>query len=213
MRSSIAQDYLAWYYDTAVWTRTTFLGVQCLKSVSDMWNYQEILFSLKPSLVVEFGTNVGGSALYFAETLQQVSAGAPVLTVDVDHARVVDRVRNHPHIELLECDSTSPIVADRIFQLRRERPGKAFFIADSDHTKAHVLGELMQLRKVTLPGDYVVIEDGIVNGNPVLPGWGEGPLEALQEYFAEYPDDYVRDTGREELFGFTFAPKGFLVRQ
>jgi cephalosporin hydroxylase len=110
-------------------------------------------------------------------------------------------------------NSTSPIVADRIFQLRRERPGKAFFIADSDHTKAHVLGELMQLRKVTLPGDYVVIEDGIVNGNPVLPGWGEGPLEALQEYFAKYPNDYVRDTGSEELFGFTFAPKGFLVRQ
>ena len=205
--------YLSWYYDSGVWQKTTFLGVPCLKSVCDLWNYQEILFNLKPALLIEFGTYFGGSALYFAETLQQISAGSPVLTVDIDHAKVATSVRNHPHIELLEGDSTSTAVAKRILQLREQYPGKAFFIADSDHTKAHVLGELMQLRSLTRPGDYVVIEDGIVNGNPVLPGWGEGPYEALAEYFSKYPDDYLQDKEREQVFGFTFAPGGFLVRR
>jgi cephalosporin hydroxylase len=207
------QAYLSWYYDTGIWRKTTFLGVPCLKSVCDMWNYQEILFALKPAFIIEFGTYFGGSALYFAEMLQRISAGAPVLTVDIDHAKVFDSVRNHPDIEMLEVDSTSAAVAKRVLQLREQYPGKAFFIADSDHTKAHVLGELMQLRALTLPGDYVVIEDGVINGNPVLPGWGEGPLEALDEYLSKYPDDYSQDLEREQAFGFTFAPKGFLIRR
>ncbi len=202
-----------WYYDTGVWKTTKFLGVPCLKSACDMWNYQQILFDLKPSLLFEFGTYFGGSALYFAEMLQRISAGAPVLTVDIDHAKVADSVRHHPHIELLECDSTGALAAKRILELREQYPGPAFFIADSDHTKTHVLGELIQLRSLTRPGDYVVIEDGVINGNPVLPGWGEGPAEALDEYFARYPNDYIRDIEREQLFGFTFAPKGFLIRR
>ena len=191
-----------------MWRRTTFLGVPCLKSVSDMWNYQEILTELQPSLIVEFGTYMGGSALYFAEIARRV-----VLTVDIDHNHVHHSVRNHPLIKLLQQDTTSPAVAERIVQLRAEHPGRAFFIADSDHHKQHVLSELLQLRSVTKYGDYVVVEDGIVNGHPVLPGWGPGPYEALQEYQTRYPGDYQTDKEREQKFGFTFAPKGFLIRR
>ena len=61
-----AEAYHKWYYDTEVWEEVRFLGVTTNKSVSDMWNYQEILSELGPSLVVEFGTRFGGSALYFS---------------------------------------------------------------------------------------------------------------------------------------------------
>ena len=82
----------------------------------------------------------------------------------------------------------------------------------SDHSMKHVFLELVQLRSLTRPGDYVVVEDGNINGHPVVPDWGPGPYEALEEYFSRYPDDYRRDTEREEKFGFTFAPNGFLIR-
>jgi cephalosporin hydroxylase len=66
---------------------------------------------------------------------------------------------------------------------------------------------------LTLEGDYVVVEDGNLNGHPVLPGWGPGPYEALSAYFEEFPDDYTRDTRRECKFGFTFATSGFLIQR
>ena len=178
-----------------------------------MWNYQEILFELKPSLVLEFGTHHGGSTLYFAELLKLISPDFRVLTVDIDQSIVDSRVRRHDHIELLESSTTSSLVARRFVELRRLYPGKAFCILDSDHRKDYVLAELTVLRPLTASGDYVVVEDGNINGHPVLPDWGAGPYEALKEYRDRYPGDYLLDTAREEKFGFTFAPAGFLIRR
>jgi len=63
------------------------------------------------------------------------------------------------------------------------------------------------------PGDYLVVEDSNINGHPVLPGWGEEPYEAVQEFLAQHSADYQADRVREEKFGFTFAPAGFLIRK
>jgi len=57
------EEYHKWYYDNEVWEDVRFLGVVTNKSVSDMWNYQEILTELQPGLIVEFGTRFGGLAL------------------------------------------------------------------------------------------------------------------------------------------------------
>lgn len=205
--------YHEWYYDTEVWKKVTFLGVPCYKSVGDLWSYQEILTELRPQLVIEFGTLMGGSTLYFAEILNLVSPGGRVLSVDIKHTAVFDCVRRHPAIELLEADTLSSAVFARITELREQHPGPAFWIIDDDHRKEHVLAELKQMRDFTLPGDYVVVEDGNVNGHPILPGWGPGPYEAISAYFEEFPDDYRQDAKREQKFGFTFAPSGFLIRR
>jgi cephalosporin hydroxylase len=77
------------------------------------------------------------------------------------------------------------------------KPGPAFFIADSDHTKVHVLAELEQLRTVTEAGDYVVIEDGRVNV----------PYEALEQYTADHPNEYQRDESRERKFDQTLTAR------
>jgi cephalosporin hydroxylase len=209
---SAADKYHVWYYTEEIWKQTTFLGVLSAKSVCDMWNYQEILAELKPSLVLEFGTNAGGSTLYFAELLGLISPRYRVLTVDIDHSQLADRVRQHRGIELLQADTTSSVVTERFQELRREYPGRAFCILDSDHRKEHVLSELIHIRSVTTAGDYVVVEDGNINGHPVLPEWGPGPYEALQEYYVRFPDDYRVDRSRETKFGFTFAVNGFLIR-
>lgn len=205
-------EYHKWYYNNEVWESVCFLGVTTNKSVSDLWNYQEILAQLRPSLVVEFGTRFGGSALYFSVIGRAINPALRVLTVDVTHAEVAPIVHNDSAIRLLASSSTDAVVGEAIREMREHHPGSVFFILDSDHRKAHVLAELALLRTVIAPGDYVVVEDGNINGNPVLPGWGEGPSEALKEYFLRYPEDYTRDTERERKFGFTFAPSGFLVK-
>jgi len=205
-------EYHKWYYDTLVWEDVRFLGVPCYKSVSDMWNYQEILSELRPSLVVEFGTLFGGSALFFSIIGRSVNPDLRVLSVDISHENLVPEARADEAIHFLNISSTDPIVVENIVEMRAQAPGKTFFILDSDHRKAHVLAELELLREVVEPGDYVVVEDGNVNGNPVCPGWGEGPKEAVDTYFERYPDDYKFDKERETKFGFTFAPSGFLIR-
>lgn len=211
--SMVLKQYHKWYYNNYVWGSTTFMGASCKKSVSDMWNYQEILYELKPSLIVEFGTSEGGSALYFSSILKHINETSKVLTVDIDHSNLPESVKSCNHIELLTCSSSDHIVKTRISELREEYPGKAFFILDSDHSMTHVLSEMELLRSIVVSGDYVIVEDSNINGHPVRPNWGDGPYEAITEYFKRYPDDYVHDDYREAKFGFTFAPKGFLIRK
>jgi cephalosporin hydroxylase len=210
---SAGTRYHLWYYRNLVWDTTTWVGVKTLKSPADMWNYQEILYALKPSLVVEFGTRFGGSALFFAAVMRQIGNRFKLISVDIDGKTVSEQTRRDPDIEMLTMSSLDPRVGQRIAALRREYPGPAFAILDSDHLKAHVLAEMTTLRPLLVSGDYLIVEDSNVNGHPVLASHGPGPFEALQEYFQQYPEDYRRDTEREAKFGFTFAPRGFLVRR
>lgn len=205
--------YHLWYYNNLVWQTIRWGGVHTFKSPCDMWNYQEIIFDLKPSLVIEFGTYYGGATLFFAQMLRSLGQKSKVFSVDVRHEIVDEVVKQDPAIELMLSSSAAPAVAERIIELRAEYPGPVFVILDSDHTKQHVLNEMLLLRPLLQPGDYLVVEDSNINGHPVLPGWGEGPYEALTEYLTQYPDDYDRDQGRADKFGFTFAPNGFLVRR
>jgi cephalosporin hydroxylase len=206
------EEYHKWYYNTFVWKKTTWLGIDCWKSVSDMWNYQEILFDLKPSLVIEFGTNRGGSALFFASIMRQIGGPFKVLSVDINHKRVDPVAWRDPDILFVESSSTAPAIAEHIRRLKGELPGKIFAILDSDHSMNHVLGEMKLLRPLLSGGDYLLVEDSTMNGHPVLPGSGPGPYEAIEAYEQEFPDDYTHDAQRENKFGWTFAPYGFLIR-
>lgn len=205
-------DYHRWYYENAVYTRTHFMGVPVLKFVGDLWNYQELIHELQPSLIVEAGTEAGGGALFFAAMVKAARLDCHVLTVDIDQSQAALSVRDHARIELLTARSTDPIVAERVKQIREVLRGPMLVSLDSDHGKENVLAELLFFRLLTRPGDYVVVEDGNINGHPVLPSFGPGPAEALQEYMERFPDDYERDIEREEKFGVTFAPTGWLKR-
>jgi cephalosporin hydroxylase len=211
--ASAAEKYHIWYYTTKVWERTSWVGVTTYKSPADMWNYQEILFALKPSLVIEFGTAFGGSALFFASVMRQIGNRFKVLSVDINFERVDEKARRDADIELLTMSSTDDEVARRIASLREDYRGSVFCILDSDHSENHVLAEMKMLRPLLCSGDYLVVEDSNINGHPVNPLWGNGPFEAIAQYFRLHPNDYLHDSQREAKFGFTFAPNGFLIRR
>lgn len=209
---SDADLYHNWYYNTLVFLRTTWMGVKCEKWVADMWNYQEILFELKPSLVIEFGTLHGGSALFFASMMRQIGAPFKVLSVDISHEPLDPAAQRDPDIVFVESSSTIPAVAEHIQRLKGDFPGSIFAILDSDHSMDHVLAEMKLLRPLLCAGDYLVVEDSDINGHPLMPGWGPGPYEAIEAYEREFPDDYAHDVARENKFGWTSAPNGFLIR-
>ncbi|MUL63423.1 rhamnosyl O-methyltransferase [Mycobacterium sp. CBMA 234] len=206
------EEYHKWYYNTFVWQKTRWMGVTTWKSVSDMWNYQEILFDLKPSLVIEFGTNQGGSALFFSTIMKRIGHPFKVLSVDISHKNLDSSARLDPDILFVESSSIAPAIVEQIQRLKEEFPGKIFAILDSNHSMEHVLAEMNLLRPLLSSGDYLLVEDSTVNGHPVLPGWGPGPYEAIEAYEQKFPDDYTHDVAQENKFGFTFAPNGFLIR-
>jgi cephalosporin hydroxylase len=205
--------YHSWYYNTRVWEQTTWMGIITHKFPMDMWNYQEILVSLQPSLLIEFGTCHGGSALFFSSVLQQIGRPYVVISVDINASGISEKAKADPNIRLLTMSSASPEARESIKILRENYAGPAFAILDSDHSKQHVLAEMKNLRDILVAGDYVVVEDSNVNGHPVLKSFGPGPYEAVEEYFRLFPHDYEHDFEREGKFGVSAAPNGFLRRR
>jgi cephalosporin hydroxylase len=210
MREMPGNDYFRWFYDQGVWKRMHYRGVRILKVPSDLWNYQEIFVEHKIHWVLETGTRHGGSALFFADLLQLNGAAGRVITIDVDPE--ANMVRAHPKISFLIGDSGSPAMADQVRAMLPPNRGALFMILDSDHSKAHVLRELKALVPLLRKGDYLVVEDTCVNGHPVRPEFGPGPYEALEEYLAAQPGNFVADNPRAAKFGFTAAPGGYLVK-
>jgi len=195
-----------------VWDRLSFEGVPIKKSVQDLWLYQELIWDLKPSVIVEFGTKYGGSALWFARLLDSIGLGR-VITVDPRASRVHERVLTHPRVDVRDGLSTDAGIIAELTQLRANDPEPWFLILDSDHSRDNVFAELVAITPFLRTGDRVIVEDGNINGHPVLPAWGPGPYEAIQEFHHEYPGAYRTDSATEQKFGWTYAPSGFLIRE
>jgi cephalosporin hydroxylase len=68
-------DFHRLYYDSQVWGRTIWMGVPCLKTPLDLWVYQEIIWEMRPEMIIETGTASGGSALYLAHLMDLVGGG------------------------------------------------------------------------------------------------------------------------------------------
>jgi cephalosporin hydroxylase len=207
---SAGTEYFRRYYDEGVWKRQHYRGVRILKVPADLWNYQEIFTERRIEWVVETGTLHGGSALFFADLLELAKVPGKVISVDVSHQ--VLQLHQHPRIELLQASSAAEETAARVAQLIPAERGALFMILDSDHSKAHVLRELELFVPLLRRGDYLVVEDTCVNGHPVRPEFGPGPMEALEEFLGTRPGVLLRDAEREQKFGYTAAPSGYLIK-
>lgn len=206
-----ALDYLKWYHETNIWKQVSYRGVRTLKLPSDMWNYQEIIFSRQVDWVIETGSRHGGSAIFFADLLRNMGRRGKVFSVD--YAPELDpRAKTDKDVQFITGDSANPsIIAGVMAQIPADRRA-IFLILDSDHSAQHVKRELDAWIPHLRAGDYVLVEDTVVNGNPVRPEHGPGPLEAVREYIRENPGVLLADTAREAKFGATFAIEGHYTK-
>ena len=182
--------------------RLTWFGKPLLKCPNDLLIYQEIIYETKPTLIIETGTHMGGSALFFAHILDLIGQGE-VVTID----RLIHPGRpKHPRIRYIAGSSSDQAVIDTI-PLGKD---PVLVVLDADHRKAHVLKELDLLAPYVKVGGYLVVEDTNANGHPVIPDHGDGPWEALVEWLPQHPE-FMVDKSREKLL-LTFNPGGFLRR-
>lgn len=195
----------AFYYSRDTWRNTSWFGHALLKCPLDLWIYQELLHELRPEVIVETGTYLGGSAMYFANLCDLLGEGR-IITIDIEDRP--DRPQ-HPRVQYF----TGSSIADDMIERVREDIGEArcvLVVLDSDHSRAHVLEELRRYREFVTPRSYLIVEDSSVNGHPVQPLYGPGPMEAISTFLRECPD-FESDPTREKYF-MTFNPRGYLKR-
>lgn len=208
-KTRIVDDFHKLFYDSHIvgktWNDSYFLGVGIQKCPFDLFIYQEILFDVKPDVIIETGTEFGGSAYYLAVLCDVLKKGR-IVTVDIKQFRNKPK---HPRITYLLSSSTDAKVIKRIEKEIKPKD-KVLVILDSDHTRDHVLRELEIYSKFVTKGSYLICEDTNVNGHPVNPHHGLGPMEAI-EIFMKDNENFKIDKSREKFY-LTFNPNGYLKR-
>jgi cephalosporin hydroxylase len=196
----------------------TWLGRPIIQFPQDVLAVQEIIWAVRPDLIVETGVAHGGSLILSASLLELLGGDGFVVGVDVDirpHNRRA--IETHPlakRIRLIEGSSTDAAVASAVREQARGRRA-IMVILDSDHTHAHVLRELELYAPLVTRGSYLIVFDTIIDEMPaeLYTGrpWGQGnnPKTAVRQFLAS-TDRFEVDARTSAKLLLTCAPDGFL---
>jgi cephalosporin hydroxylase len=192
----------------------TWLGRPIIQLPEDMFRVQEVVYRLKPDVIVETGVAHGGSLVFYASLCHAIGHGR-VIGVDIEirpHNRAAIEAHELSHlITLIEGDS---IAEDVVAEVRaRVAPGEsALVMLDGKHTKAHVLAELEAYAPLVPVGSYIVAADGLMQDLAGLRRWRDesptedwswnNPREAAREFLARR-DDFRLDP---PAFAFNESP-------
>ncbi len=208
------EEFSKIYYHTLVindkpaWQNTYWMGIPTLKCPLDLWIYQEIIFEQKPDFIIECGVAFGGTTAFFADMCNLTGKGK-VIGIDIQILKETRaNLRNYERIQLIESSSVSLETVEKIKAIVGDR--NTIVILDSDHRKEHVVQELNLYSKLIASGGYIIVEDTNINGHPVYPDYGEGPMEAVDEFLKTNPDFYIDKDCHKFLN--TFNPNGYLKR-
>jgi cephalosporin hydroxylase len=202
------------FHEVPVWSHNWFENVPIEKNPLDLWMMQQIIYETRPDFIVETGTFKGGSALYWAYTLNGMGLeNSRVITADIQDltATAAGNPLWKKYVTFFKASSTAPEIVSEI--ARRVKGHKVLVTLDSDHTAAYVLSEMRVYAPMVTPGSYLVVEDTHMDGVPTDPGFGPGPLAAVQKFLKEGGSkDFEQDFSRE-AFVMTFNPGGWLKRK
>jgi cephalosporin hydroxylase len=196
-----------------------WLGVPIIQYPQDIVAMQEIIWEVKPDLIVETGIARGGSLIFYSSMLQLLGRGE-VLGIDIDiRAHNRETIESHPmasRVTMFEGSSVSDEMADRVRGFAADHE-TVLVVLDSNHTHEHVLRELELYAPLVTPGSYCVVFDTVVEDMP--PGsfpnrpWdiGNNPKTAVHEYVANHPEFEI-DASIPDKLQVTVGPDGFLRR-
>jgi len=210
--SEISRDWLISSIEEKYSYNFTWLGRPIIQYPTDLMALQEIIWEVKPDLIIETGIAHGGSLIFYASLLEIIGKGA-VLGIDIDiRPHNGEAIERHPmfhRIRMLEGSSTSPYVMELVCQMAEGK--KTMVCLDSMHTYDHVKKELELYSPLVTKGSYLVVFDTCIEDLPETDRpWGKGnnPKTALDE-FLKTTDRFIVDDIDKKL-GITVAPGGYL---
>ena len=212
-----------------------FLGRPIIQYPQDMVAMQELIWEVKPDLIIETGIAHGGSLIMSASMLALLDmceaieteavldpkkSKRKVLGLDIDirqHNR--EAIDAHPmssRIQMIQGSSIAPEVIEQVKAVAKNYR-RVLVCLDSNHTHDHVLAELEAYAPLTSVGSYCVVFDTIVEDMPkaMFPDrqWGpdDNPKTAVWEYLKAHPE-YEIDKSIQNKLLITVAPDGYLKR-
>ncbi len=213
----------------------TWMSRPIIQYPQDVVAMQELIWEVRPDLIIETGIAHGGSLIFSASMLalldmsDAIIAGEPidpalpnrkVLGVDIDiraHNRVA--IESHPmfsRIEMIQGSSVAPDVLAEVREVASDFE-RILVCLDSNHTHAHVLAELEAYAPLVSVDSYCVVFDTVVEDMPgdMFPDrpWGPGdnPKTAVWEYLKSHPEFEISKSIQDKLL-ITVAPDGYLKR-
>lgn len=199
----------------------SWMGRPIIAYPQDMIAMQELIWEVKPDLIIETGVAHGGSIVYYASLLELIGGDGLVLGIDIDirkHNR--DLIEAHPmmkRIKLIEGSSLSDEVVTQVKDIASSKK-KIMVCLDSNHTHDHVLDELKLYAPLTSVNSYCVVFDTVVEDMPADLDWGirpwgvgNNPKTAVFEYLKSN-DSFEIDKNIDNKLLISVAPDGYLKR-
>lgn len=198
-----------------------WMGRPIIQYPQDIIAMQEIIWELKPDVIIETGIAHGGSLIFYASLLELIGKGR-VIGVDID-IRSYNKIEIENHlmfkrIQMLEGSSIDNEIVEKVSHLIKPDE-KVLVVLDSNHTHHHVLEEMKAYSRFVSLNSYLVVFDTIVEELPdnYLPGlprpWGKGdnPMTAVNEFLAQN-HNFETDLSIDNKVLISVAPKGYLKR-
>ncbi len=213
----------------------TWMGRPVIQYPQDIVAMQELVWQIKPDLIIETGIAHGGSLIFSASMLAQLDiceaietgvsfnpreSRRKVLGIDIDiraHNRAA--IEAHPmatRIRMIQGSSIAPDIIAQVHAIAANH-SRVLVCLDSNHTHDHVLAELEAYAPLVSAGSYCVVFDTIIEDMPesMFPDrpWGPGnnPKTAVREYLKNHPEFQVDQSIQHKLL-ITVAPDGYLRR-
>lgn len=196
----------------------SWLGRPIIQFPQDIIALQEVIWKVKPDLIIETGIARGGSLIFSASMLELLGGDGAVLGVDIDiRAHNREEIEKHPMYKRITMIEGSSIDEDVVGRVRELAKGKrsVMVILDSNHTHEHVLRELEFYSPLVTNGSYLIVYDTVIEDMPeelcADRPWGKGdnPKTAVRE-FLRGNDRFVNDDEITSKLLITVAPEGYL---
>jgi cephalosporin hydroxylase len=193
------------YWRSLAWQQTTWLDRPVTNPPTDLVVYQEIVSQIRPDWIVEVGAGNGSRAHFLASICELLGHGR---LVSIDDRHGAGRVE-HPRISYVDEVPASSEAVTQVRALTGDE-SRSLVILGSRSGAMRIVQEFHAYAPLVPVGSYVVVENTVVNGHPVWPGYGAGPMEAVRRILAT-EGDFVQDTSCDK-HALTFNPGGFLRR-
>ncbi len=173
----------------------TYLGRPIIQLPEDIMRVQEVIYRVKPDVIIETGIAHGGSLIYYASLCKIMGKGR-VIGIDIEvrshNRKAIESHELSSYITLIEGNSINEKIVAQVKSLVKTGE-KVFVILDSNHTKQHVLNELEAYHDLVTPGSYIVATDGIMRELHDVPsgnsGWiYDNPSAAALEFAQKHPE-------------------------
>jgi len=173
----------------------TWMGRPIIQIPEDMIRIQEVIYRVKPDVIIETGIAHGGSLVFYASLCKAMGKGR-VIGIDIEirpqNRKAIETHELSPLITLVEGSSIASGVIERVKSFVKPKEA-VMVVLDSDHSKRHVLAELEAYHDLINPKSYIIVADGIMKDLHDVPRgkpewtWNN-PAAAATEFVQKHPE-------------------------